>query len=419
MNNIALYLLQSSICLIVFYGIYWLFLRKDTFFNVNRFLLTGSIVFSLTMPLLDFSLSKGIAGNYYYILESIDITANGNSISGWNINFNQLLATVYITGFIIFSLRFLVQLLQIYFLVKRYGITSREGLKFVFLDRTYYPFSFFDIIFLNKKDIHKDDIDSIIAHEHVHVRQMHTIDLMIIECATIILWFNPFVWFYRYSIKTLHEFLADEGVVLNGFDKINYQKLMLAQCVGVQVNDLTNNFNHSLIKRRIQMLSKSKTKKAALLKMLIILPITLFLTILFAFNWRAGDVKYLDNITNPAAINYFSFGNKDTSKVYMEVEEKPEFIGGDEARIKFIQSNLTYPESARKNGIQGTVYIEFIIEKDGTVSDVKVLRGFNEDCEKEAVRVVSAMTKWKPGKMKGKPVRVKFVMPIKFKLGDK
>ena len=418
MNNIALYLLQSSICLIVFYVIYWFFLRKDTFFNVNRFLLTGSIVFSLTMPLFDFSLSKGMVGSYYYILESIDITANGNSISGWNINFNQLLATVYITGFIIFSLRFLVQLLQIYFLVKRYGITSREGLKFVFLDRTYNPFSFFDIIFLNKKDIHKDDIDSIVAHEHVHVKQMHTVDLMIIELATIILWFNPFVWFYRYSIETLHEFLADEGVVLNGFDKINYQKLMLAQCVGVQVNNLTNNFNHSLIKRRIQMLSKSKSKKAALLKMLIILPITLFLTILFAFNWRAGEVKYLDNYNNNST-NILSSQLKDTSKIYESVEMAPEYIGGQSEMITFILKNLVYPESAKKEGATGTVYVQFVIEKDGSVTDATTMRGFHKDCDNEAVRVISIMPKWKPGEIKGEPVRVQMMLPMKFKLEDK
>ena len=103
-------------------------------------------------------------------------------------------------------------------------------------------------------------------------------------------------------------------------------------------------------------------------------------------------------------------------EIFTVVESMPSFPGGDAARMKFLQENIKYPQMARESGIQGTVYVTFVVEPDGSVSDVRVLRGIGGGCDEEAVRVIKEMPKWNPGQQRGKPVRVQFNMPIKFTL---
>jgi len=104
------------------------------------------------------------------------------------------------------------------------------------------------------------------------------------------------------------------------------------------------------------------------------------------------------------------------AEIFMVVEDSPSFPGGDEARIRFLQENIKYPQMARESSIQGTVYVTFVVERDGSVTDVRVLRGIGGGCDEEAIRVIKAMPRWVPGKQRGKPVRVQFNMPIKFTL---
>ena len=103
-------------------------------------------------------------------------------------------------------------------------------------------------------------------------------------------------------------------------------------------------------------------------------------------------------------------------KVFEKVEDMPEFPGGEQAMMDFVSKNVVYPQEAQEKGISGRVFVSFIVEKDGSVSNVKVMRGIGGGCDEEAVRVISGLPKWKPGKMKGKPVRVSYMMPITFRL---
>jgi periplasmic protein TonB len=107
---------------------------------------------------------------------------------------------------------------------------------------------------------------------------------------------------------------------------------------------------------------------------------------------------------------------EDDNKIFTVVEQNPEFLGGYEAMINFIKKNLRYPASARRMGVDGTVYVQFVVGKDGAITDVKTIRGISADCDREAERVVKQMPAWKPGRQNGKPVFVRFVLPIRFKL---
>ncbi len=103
-------------------------------------------------------------------------------------------------------------------------------------------------------------------------------------------------------------------------------------------------------------------------------------------------------------------------EIFTVVEEQPFYPGGDEARIKFLQDNIKYPEEAKELGVSGKVFVTFVVEVDGSITDVKVLRGIGAGCDEEAVRVVKSMPRWVPGKQRGQPVRVQFNLPIKFTL---
>ncbi len=128
---------------------------------------------------------------------------------------------------------------------------------------------------------------------------------------------------------------------------------------------------------------------------------------------EADELTVIDTYTPPAVVEEEEVAE---AEIFTVVEESPAYPGGDEARIRFLQENIQYPQMARESGIQGTVYVTFVVEKNGNVTDVRVLRGIGGGCDEEAIRVIKAMPKWNPGKQRGKPVRVQFNMPIKFTL---
>ena len=423
MNRILLYLLQSGISLSVLYIIYWLFMRKDTYFSINRFYLVVSVVFSFILPLFNISIPfTGSNTTYVYLLEAITITPGQISESvNQHYNIYQIFGIVYLTGVGIFTLRFIFQLWQIGLLISKYGISKNEGFHLVITNPRFTPFSFFNIIFLGSDINDQKGLDKIITHEKVHIQQKHSIDIILLELCTIIQWFNPFMWFYKGSLKNTHEFLADEGVLIEGINKTDYQKLLLNQTIGIQLIGVSNNFSpvrmawprgQSLIKRRLIMMSKSKTKNVMLLKMVFILPFALSLTIVFSS--MATEKVVVESDGNQLNLSTTSVPQED--EVFTVVEKMPEYPGGNDERVKFLVKNIKYPEEARKNGISGTVYISFIVEKDGEITNEKVLKGVDESLDNEALRVVKMMPAWKPGIQRGEPVRVQFNLPIQFNL---
>ena len=324
-----------------------------------------------------------------------------------------MLRIIYLTGAGIFFLRFVFQLIQIGLLVHKYGISRKEGFNFVITNPHFTPFSFFNIIFLGNDIADQKILEKIITHEKIHIQQKHSVDIILLELLTIIQWFNPFMWFYKNTLKNIHEFLADEGVLTEGINKIDYQELLVNQSIGIQLIGISNNFSQSLIKRRFVMMSKSKTQKVMLLKMVFVLPFALFLTIVFSsIITERVNAQHDASELGSSVINQKPQGEE----VFTVVEKMPEYPGGEEERVNFLVKNIKYPEEARKNGISGTVFITFIIEKSGEITNIKVLKGVDEILDNEAIRVISIMPDWKPGMQRGKPVRVQFNMPIQFNL---
>ena len=240
-------------------------------------------------------------------------------------------------------------------------------------------------------------------------------DLLFMVMITIFQWANPFAWLIKKALKLQHEYLADKGVLNKGTNRKEYLELLISQAFGFTFSPMANNFNHSQIKNRITMITKRKSSQKNLLRTTVALPALIALVYMFSVTFNidlfANQNRMMDE--NNSSLPVLQ-GQED--EVYTVVEQMPEFPGGEEARTKFFIDNITYPKEALKNGIQGRVFVTFVVEKDGKITNVRVLRGIGGGCDEEAARVISLMPDWKPGKHKGKPVRVQFNLPVQFKL---
>jgi hypothetical protein len=194
----------------------------------------------------------------------------------------ETLIIVYGVGLVILSVRLIKHLIKLLQIVKKNRIFKEFGTKIVFIDQDCTPFSFFNYIFANKTYLSKKDLQHIIAHEKIHIRQYHSLDILLIEIITIIQWFNPFVWPYKNFLKETHEYLADNGVIEQGFNPSRYQMLLFEQHIGAKLFEFANNFKQSQIKRRITMMTKTKSRSRARMKYLLIIPMVLLLVLAFA-----------------------------------------------------------------------------------------------------------------------------------------
>ena len=379
------YIGKSGLLFTFFYLVYSLFFKNSTFFQLNRFYLLLIIPFSFTLPLINWE--KTIDAQYYINLPEI-ITSNTASISA-SLTTYQTIGLIYIIVSSFLFVKLLYSLIKMSLKIKQ--IKTREISNIS-------PFSFFNFIHI-PEGIEEENKLEIILHEQVHVNQLHSLDVLTYELLKIILWWNPIVWIASYSVKSNHEFIADSIASKNSKEK--YSSVLIAQLLGVNCNMLANNFNYKpLIKRRIIMMKTTKTKSLSMFKYAFIIPVaTIFATV--SVNHKA--VANQTEITMP-------LGDGDAKE---KVEVMPEFKGGMEAMIKYMSENINYP---KETGLSGVVYIGFVVDEKGNVTDASVIKSAAESLDKEALRVVKAMPKWTPGKDKGKNVKVKMTLPVSFKM---
>ena len=328
MISFPFYLLESAACLALFYVGFRLFLRKETYFSLNRVYLVFSLIFSLILPV--FKVTSPIftarAPSPLSILPSSAVP-----VKTWGLG--ETLLVLYVLGAGVFFARFIFHIVRLNLIVRRYGSTHINGVKIVSVDRDFSPFSFLNFIFINDKKISEHNMRRIFAHEIIHIKQYHTFDILLIELITVFQWFNPFVWPYKKSLQETHEFLADYGVIKQGFSTAKYQLLMFEQHVGVKLFEFANNFKQSQIKRRITMMSKIKSRGAAKLKLLLIVPLAMFLLLAFA-EPKPADTRAEGKVALSLDLDQDSTQNKEEMKrqqmekvkVQLEALKKEEMI---------------------------------------------------------------------------------------------
>ncbi len=273
------------------------------------------------------------------------------------------------------------------------------------------PFSFFGFVFVPEQLLSEGHLHTILLHEKAHIQKKHSMDLIFMEVLTVLFWFHPAIWYLRRELKIQHEYDADRCVLEACHDKKAYQKILLDMSFLDYNFPIANPFNYSPLKKRIMMMNKTirKNRARAIIGMLMILP-------LFSITWLVQSCGPAPETAVEAEEVVTVTDEYEQEVIFTVVEEPPRFPGGESARQQFMKDNLEYPHEARQAGIQGTVFVSFVVEQDGSVSNVEVLRGVGGGLDEEAVRVVRAMPNWIPGRQRGEDVRVQFNMPIRFRL---
>lgn len=401
MQDFIIYQSKVALSLALLFLVWRLFLKNETFHKMNRAFLNFSVIFSFLAPFtknfLQFSEQNQISS---VILNQILV---GSEIMAKSETNNFSFIKLFIIAYIIFStvvfLSLVVKISRIIYLISIGKKWNYNNYKVISIQKDISPFAFLNTIFINEQNIEKDKLDNILYHESIHIKQKHTIDLLLLEIVTVIQWFNPFVYFYKQSLKTTHEYLSDEKVIEQGFDSDEYKLLLLKQKIGVQPG-FANNFNKSLTLKRITMMNQKKSKSVAKLKVLFAIPVIAVSLVLFSFSTQNFGSEFVSSPTEA----------HDTIM--------PEYPGGDDALRAFIAQNVKYPEEAVKKGYEDNVFVRFKVSKNGTASDVSVVQGKYEVLNNEAIRVISSIEGYKPASVKGKKVEVYMTVPIKFKLSN-
>ncbi len=453
------YLLLVNFYLVLFFVFYALLLSKETFFHLNRVYLVAASLLSFFIPLIQSSWVKGL-----FITQQVQSTIYNQQIILYRfkpvehaLTLGNILTILYVAVSLFLFARLLWQLM----ILKR-AIEQPQPSA---------AYSFFKKISLGN-NLSNQGI--IAEHEQVHASQWHSVDVMIIEMVMIINWFNPVVYLYRFSIKYIHEFIADRQVLQSGTDKADYALLLLSQTFDTPASGLVSNFySSSLLRQRILMLQKDKSKRIALAKYGLSAP--LFILMLVFSSATVNNSKVVKVINNKAAkismlpaastqllkginsnitgkliddVQYVEPGaayvdiedvplqreeapdlvaigksvddiNTSITKgqvVFVPNEKQPEFPGGIEKFYEIVKSNIRYPEQMRESKIEGKAYVQFVVEKDGSVTGFKTIRDPGYGSLEETQRVMALLPKWTPGYQNGRPVSVRYLMPITFKL---
>lgn len=425
------------------------------------------------------TLSEITVTPYRNLLETVIVSSHrlSGNVERFVIS-SQLLANLWISGVFIMSLIFAVRIGQILLIIKRGTVTMEEGTRLVMTNHGMSPFSFMNFLFVPVDHFQIPGYDRILKHEKEHIRQGHTYDILLIDILLIFQWFNPFIWLLKRAVRENHEYLVDRAVISSGIHPDEYKKLLLSEVAGSPVY-AAHHFNYSLLKNRFRMMTKLPSGRMAGIKTVSGLLVAAALVVVFACEQKKTTVdrsdtpenlsiEFSDNILkisgstevvnkvdsllrsgryqlatssipdeNRSLIILKKGGNSESmspspepgkvmtmpksgpagkEQVFNMVEEMPEFPGGEAALRKYIGSVVNYPTSAKEKGIQGKVYVSFVVSTDGTVKDARVVRGVDPELDKEALRVVNSLPRWLPGKQKGQSVSVAYTVPINFVL---
>ena len=443
MTDFLIYDAKVAVLIAIFYMFYRLMLARETFHRVNRLTLLLTAAASFVLPLCIITLHKTVR------MEASPMVSVGNlqmevaadaGPEWWQV----LLPAIFIIGVVATLGHTLMSMFRILMLIKRSEkhpqpdgiticVTSNDQIQ---------PFSWMRYIVMGRRD-YEDGNPAILAHERGHIRLRHSWDLLLVDTLTALQWFNPAMWMLRQDLRAIHEYEADGEVLSLGINARQYQYLLITKAAGIGGYSLANGISHSTLKNRINMMLHKKSERRSLLKLLALIPIV---GLALALNARtvtdyvydepqkqqpvkkgkkAGTIKVngqeikvveQDDIVTVEGEVEAPAQESPADDAFDVVEQMPEYPGGPKALMEFLNNNVQYPAEAEKAGIQGRVIATFVVEKDGSISNAKVVKSVDPLLDAEALRVIGAMPNWKPGMQNGKVVRVKYTVPLSFHL---
>lgn len=504
-------LILTFLATMVLYFAYKLLFRNSNRFQLNRIILLTISVFAFALPFIRINLEGQQFQEITSFKEEMDVIFYSDAVieetpvEANTLSVTDIISYIYIVGVVFFLMKFVYNIVKIYKIRAGKKIETIDDVNFIYTNESHIPFSFLKNIY-----IPKDNLDAmIIKHEMSHVKNHHSVDIILMEIMIAFQWFNPFIRMIKNELKNNHEFIADSEAIKDEDEKSNYMMLLLQQCTADDFSTIANNFSFLLTKKRISMITKNQKVKGSVIKVLLTLPVFALLILLNTqcdnvkpneekqqtpavenkaegeVGNLAGRIIFSDEKPFPCAnvalekdgkvvysvtadengnyefksipagtynlktfyegyttmiiegfnipANKFAFQNlyllkqddaDETSSqkpqvtqdsLYRVTEVMPEYPGGPNEMMRYIQENIKYPQSAIDNKIEGRVFVTFVVEKDGSISNAAVMRGIDKECDAEALRVVSSMPKWNPGQHKGEVVRTQFTIPIIYK----
>lgn len=443
--EISVYALKVSIAQLLFYALYALFLRNDTWLQLKRFYLLMALAFSFAFPFINFSFPSEVD---IPVVSEVDIpvvhtltevvvspftTEPFEGSSSWH----TWPVYVFVVGAAVMLCRLMWQIASIVRLRRSLPSHRQADCRLIFLPQGTLPFSFFRWIFISKSENHFSEV---FCHELAHVRQWHSADVLLIHVATVLLWWNPVIYLWRKEMQINHENLADRSVLTSGCNAKTYQYILLqTYCRGQQMA-VNNYFNVLQIKQRIAMMNKKSAWHTAT-KYLLAMPVAALLLLSNQLQASQNAIALTTNtlnITDDAVVKQtlekasgkkstiytwfkapkFTVAPYEDGEPFEAVDQMPTFPGGTRMLFKYLFEHLQYLLPDADKGKEGTVIIRFMVDKEGNVINPVVKQGATSLMNKEALRVVSQMPKWNPGKHKGKVVDCYFSLPIVFRLQD-
>ena len=422
--EVIIYSLKVAAIEVAFYLMFKLLVSRETFHRLNRFLLLGSALMAFALPLFNLQISTSSAesptaaiSHSVVMLEEVFVGANQSTAFDWR----ALIISIYYIGIVACAVRLAMSILSLMRIIRKgTSINLENGIRLKIVDGEQAPFSWFNYVIINKKD-YEENAAEILTHEAAHVHFRHSIDLLLCDLMCCAQWFNPAIWLIRRELCAAHEYEADKAVLDSGINAKQYQLLLVKKAAGPKWNSIANSFNHSKLKYRITMMTRKESAVWTRAKVLYVVPIAIVALVAFANvscseeankNSEIFDVNNQETAVNEAT----EMVAEGPDEVFMEVEEMPQFPGGEVALQKYLAESLSYPHEAQEAGAQGRVLVTFVVKKNGEIGDVKVAREVNPYLDAEAIRVVKSMPKWTPGKQRGFAVNVQFTVPINFAL---
>ena len=446
MGVFFIYILKSSVCLVLFYLFFRLLLSKETFHRFNRMALLGVLFFSLLIPCIEVTTRHQVevqqavlSIEQLLLMAELEATpANVGAVQETSaISWVQVVLLVYLAGILFLACRNIYSLICLFRLIHSGKHEKLEkGVTLVVHNQEIAPFSWMKYIVISRKDLEENGRE-ILIHEMAHIHHRHSVDLLVADICIFFQWFNPSAWLLKQELQNIHEYEADETVINEGVNAKEYQLLLIKKAVGTRLYSMANSFNHSKLKKRITMMLKEKSNPWARLKYLYVLPLAAIAVTAFARpeisekmeEISAVKVNDLAEIVQEKVLQDTVKVSKDEKKdalvvtgvkskeeeeivIFEVVEQMPEYPGGMSALQKYLSEKIAGSPMKGKAG--GRVMVGFTVAETGKIKDVRVLQSDEASLNQEAERIVSEMPDWIPGKQRGRPVPVKYTVPIRF-----
>ena len=460
MIDFLIYDLKVALLIALFYMFYRLMLAHETFHRVNRIVLLLTAVASYVLPLCVITYHETVVMHQAPLVTIGDLQATvyePSSTHWWQV----ALPVLFIIGASVALGHTLCSLFRIIRLINHSEQHPQDDGTIVCVtgNAAISPFSWMHYIVMNRSDYETRDA-AILAHERGHIRLRHSWDLILVDTLTALQWFNPAIWMLRSDLRAIHEYEADGAVLSQGINARQYQYLLITKAGGIGGYSLANGITHSALKNRITMMTNKTSKSSHLLKLLALLPIvgvTLALNAETVKDYvydepqkqvpvkkgkKNATIKTNGNTTVQVVEAQDQKAEAQTPKTEQEVvtiegtftpdeqkeapqdvfdvvEVMPQFPGGAPALMQYLSQNIRYPKEAMESETQGRVIVTFVVCKDGSICDAKVVKSVSPALDAEGLRVISSMPNWTPGTQSGKPVNVKYTVPISFRLDGK